>query len=452
MSDDEIQPEDLPSTWTSRNPEKPVIQPRVHPKKSLTASQKISNAEKRAINREAAVALNKQLDEFNIQRDEFIEKVAKDTMKKPGYIRDLLLSRSRQATPRKVNLHNALTHYMAKELNSDKSVGDRAKMPEIQRRLAEDDSLKDLSKDREQELLNALIEHRKVNDTGARSSNKGASLDYQGTLKGVFTELDNLSERTGSTAFTFVTRGHINDSTTPSFIDSDGALSFFTEVLNLDPNEVAGKFELWATPCTFLNLPTFITVRTPVETLISMRAECTKIISDGLRKILGLKNVNMSYDHYDHDIVSRHGVKLLGWPPGLPRISPSKIHTVEQIRSLRDALKVGDCIWTKLSPRQREHHTNALADKIAADPTLAKPRRKIRSDKGKKKAKAGDKRKRNQPEEGGDDGDEIPVSSDGGDVAPPRGTKKAKRASAAKRALPPLARSRSTIPSSDEDE
>jgi hypothetical protein len=62
-------------------------------------------------------------------------------------------------------------------------------MPEIQRRLAENDSLKDLTKDREQELLDALIEHRKVNDTGARSSNKGASLDYQGTLKGVFSEV-----------------------------------------------------------------------------------------------------------------------------------------------------------------------------------------------------------------------------------------------------------------------
>jgi hypothetical protein len=159
----------------------------------------------------------------------------------------------------------------------------------------------------------------------------------------------------------------------------------------------------------------------------------------------------MSYEHYDHDIVSRHGVKLLGWPPGLPRISPSKIHTVEQIRSLRDALKVGDCIWTKLSPRQREHHTKSLADQLAADPTLAKPQRKSRSDKGKKRVKAGDKRKRKQQDGGVDDGDEVPDSSDGRDVAPSR-SKKAKRASAMKRVLPPLARSRSTIPSSDEDE
>ena len=44
----------------------------------------------------------------------------------------------------------------------------------------------------------------------------------------------------------FFTRGHINDSTLPSFIDTDNALAFFTEVLHLDPDEVSGKFELWA--------------------------------------------------------------------------------------------------------------------------------------------------------------------------------------------------------------
>jgi len=118
MSDDGIQLEDHPSTWTTRNPDKPVIQSRVHAKKSLTASQKISNAEKQAMKHEAGIVLHKKLDEFNIERDEFIEKVTKDTMKKPSHIRDLLLSQSKRATPRKASLHNALTHYVAKELNA----------------------------------------------------------------------------------------------------------------------------------------------------------------------------------------------------------------------------------------------------------------------------------------------------------------------------------------------
>jgi len=66
------------------------------------------------------------------------------------------------------------------------------------------------------------------------------------TLQRQTLQLDNLAERTGSASFTFVTRGHINDTTAPTFIESDGALAFFKEVLDLDPNEVAGKFELWA--------------------------------------------------------------------------------------------------------------------------------------------------------------------------------------------------------------
>jgi hypothetical protein len=65
--------------------------------------------------------------------------------------------------------------------------------------------------------------------------------------------------------------------------------------------------------------------------------------------------------------------------------------------------------------------------------------------------KAGDKRKCKQQDGGVDDGDEVPDSSDGRDVALSR-SKKAKHASAMKRVLPPLARSWSTIPSSDEDE
>jgi len=67
MSDDGIQLEDHPSTWTTRNPDKPVIQSRVHAKKSLTAMK-----------HEAGIVLHKKLDEFNIEHDEFIEKVANE--------------------------------------------------------------------------------------------------------------------------------------------------------------------------------------------------------------------------------------------------------------------------------------------------------------------------------------------------------------------------------------
>jgi len=65
MSDNEILPEDRPSTWSSRNPEKSVIQPRVQLKKAITAAQKISNAEKRAMKHDSTVAFQQVINGFN---------------------------------------------------------------------------------------------------------------------------------------------------------------------------------------------------------------------------------------------------------------------------------------------------------------------------------------------------------------------------------------------------
>jgi len=66
-------------------------------------------------------------------------------------------------------------------------------MPEIRKHLAEDEDLKGLSAEKEAEIRLALSEHRNVQETGARYSNKGASVDYRGTLKCVCTEASDLS-------------------------------------------------------------------------------------------------------------------------------------------------------------------------------------------------------------------------------------------------------------------
>ena len=178
--------------------------------------------------------------------------------------------------------------------------------------------------------------------------------------------------------------------------------------------------------------------------------------------ILGLKNVNMSYKHYDHNIVSRHMVKLNGWPAGLQRISPSKINTVEEIRSLRDALRAGDCMWSKLSPRQHTAHLESLEARIAADPSLTKPTRKARSDKGVRKKKAASGSKGKPAEVGGKRkhiAREDEAETSGGDEedtrAPPaKKTKRpaSKKSAAIKGQLPPIPRSRSVILTTDDDE
>lgn len=59
-------------------------------------------------------------------------------------------------------------------------------------------------------------------------------------------QLRNLSECTGMCALAFFTRTHIHDMSMPTWVDSDDAVAFISEVLNLDPMDFLAKFEQWA--------------------------------------------------------------------------------------------------------------------------------------------------------------------------------------------------------------
>jgi hypothetical protein len=58
--------------------------------------------------------------------------------------------------------------------------------------------------------------------------------------------LQNLAEHVGSYGFAFITRGHIHDSSIPGWVESEDSTKFFRKALDLDPLDVATKFEQWA--------------------------------------------------------------------------------------------------------------------------------------------------------------------------------------------------------------
>ena len=60
---------------------------------------------------------------------------------------------------------------------------------------------------------------------------------------------------------------------------------------------------------------------------------------------------------------------------------------MDQIKSLRDALKVGDCHWVKMTKRQQEVHAQELKTHQASGKLAIAKTRKERSDKGKKRQK-----------------------------------------------------------------
>jgi hypothetical protein len=45
--------------------------------------------------------------------------------------------------------------------------------------------------------------------------------------------------------FAFITQGHVHDSSIPGWVESENSVNFLSEVLNIDPLDMATKFEQW---------------------------------------------------------------------------------------------------------------------------------------------------------------------------------------------------------------
>ncbi|KAG6852062.1 hypothetical protein C0991_003463 [Blastosporella zonata] len=156
-----------------------------------------------------------------------------------------------------------------------------------------------LSKKHQKELLDNLADFRALKKQGPRSGNCAAAIDAQRNIQSIVAEIKNLYLRTGVRCIAMFARSHTDDTTT-SFAGAldDTALKFFPEILKLDYMDMVRQFEMYA--C----LEGKKAER--ADTLLSMRAECTSSILDGLRKILVNKNVKMNYVNYETTIVETH--------------------------------------------------------------------------------------------------------------------------------------------------
>jgi hypothetical protein len=161
----------------------------------------------------------------------------------------------------------------------------------------------------------------------------------------------------------------------------------------------------------------------------------------------------MSYRNYEHDIITKYKVKLIGWPPAVQFANPSEIRTVDNIRKLREALKVGDCKWIVQTRRQQQEHIEMLAARVAAGESVGK-KRKQRSDKGKSRQKK-DVRKdgkageihRNDDTDSEDEEDTTQKTGEGSRWP----LKKKRKTTTAARMLPPAIKSNEFIDDSDDD-
>lgn len=154
-----------------------------------------------------------------------------------------------------------------------------------------------------------------------------------------------------------------------------------------------------------------------------------------------MASVAMNYQNYDTQIILRLGVKLVGWTHHI-LVSPYEIYTINDLRTLHDALVCGACFWMRLSKREMTKHKADIEKRELAE-EIVKKKRKERSNKGvtkgpKKKSAAQeadeDSDKEDEPEAGPSKKRKVDTKRKGkGKVA---ATKKTKAASARSQ-LPP---------------
>ena len=91
----------------------------------------------------------------------------------------------------------------------------------------------------------------------------------------------------------------------------------------------------------------------------------------------------MNYVNYDTQVVQKYQCKIVGWTFN-KFISPFDIHTVDDLRTLRDALRCGSCFWVRMTKSEVSKHAAEMVLREKAGEVIGK-KRKQRSDKGVKK-------------------------------------------------------------------
>ncbi|KAJ7858849.1 hypothetical protein B0H14DRAFT_2577574 [Mycena olivaceomarginata] len=241
-------------------------------------------------------------------------------------------------TRRKASLYNAKISRIMHNLNEDRGLGERYKIPE-----ADASMLEGFTPEEEEEMMADLVAKRKRKYHGKRANNLAASADAKRTVERLMLEITGLAERAGMIGFAMFTCGHIHDTSVPVTIQSWDALDFFREVLKKDPADISSIRYMADT----------FSGETGSDTLIAMQQECTAIIKAGLQAILGKTKVAMNYENYIKAIVEGKNIGLVGWPEGVDFKRMSKQSAIRPLRILRDALKCGTCKWKVLTAGEK---------------------------------------------------------------------------------------------------
>ncbi|KAJ6525390.1 hypothetical protein B0H19DRAFT_1276185 [Mycena capillaripes] len=383
------------TTHASRNPTKRVQLSRTigrrargHPRGPLTDSEKASRALKAANRKRDEKLLNNYVDEFFDLKAKFIAEIVKSHGHTEEYAKRLLNNGTQYKSKREVNLRNALVHDLHLKA----------------RERGETISLKDLGRVADEKQL---VEYRQLKRVGLRANNLAAGADSRATVSHIQQELMDLYECTGTYGVALFSRGNIDDAFIPAYAESGGAFAFFLRSLKIAGLDVLRLFEQWC--CVQDRAP-------ERDSIKALKNEITKVITDGLNRMIKRKGVKMSYSKYETDIKMAWKVKIMNWPANIPFVRPSLLGTNDRVRRICSLVRSGEIHWEYMD-LEEIRELEADLEHRREEGTLNT--RKTRADKGKKhKRRAADDDDNDDDEEEGEEGRDDDENDEDNDESP----------------------------------
>ncbi|KAG6875813.1 hypothetical protein C0993_007321 [Termitomyces sp. T159_Od127] len=162
------------------------------------------------------------------EQKKFIDNMSQRYLVNKEHVRKMVTHASTYAPTRGPSLSNAILHHKLKELNEDRIAGNHLKLKDIQEEVDKDTDLdaSSMSKQRQKELIDELIDYCMLKSQGSRSNNHAAALDAHQNIKAITLEMRNLFLCTGVCSFAFFSRSHAEDTTTMFTATSNDTVRF----------------------------------------------------------------------------------------------------------------------------------------------------------------------------------------------------------------------------------
>ncbi|KAJ7808127.1 hypothetical protein B0H14DRAFT_3482641 [Mycena olivaceomarginata] len=347
-----------PSSHALCNPTRPAQESRPR-KGNESGASKATKALEAAITKNKKIEYEAAIDEIFVERNKKIAELAARFNKDVSEVRATVCCVTQFKAGRKPTLRNSVAHQCSLALQEQ---GITKPMTELYAELKAELSngtftYKSIDKVEQKHLIDQVLEVRHHARRGPRATMKAAQVDGRFTAKRIGDELLDLFERTGIRAFVFFARGHADDPSRSHCVDSDDALDFFTQGLDMTALHFMRKFEQWS-----CNLDEGTRLKNGST---AVRKDVSRMMTERLRSATKNPKAKMDYVNYDK-LRGKYAVELTG---NVPRSRPATWN-VDTLRLVRDGLMDGTIDFVPMTPAQVKELAAEQKARVAAGGTL----------------------------------------------------------------------------------